>query len=211
MMNTTIYIVKGGESTSAGVWHGADTNSHLTEQGKQSAANLQSKVSSWGITAAYTSPQKRIIDSAALALNGSGITATVSEDLRPRKITPFEGMPGDDVKVLYKQHNGLDPLHKVTSDGVFSKEWGPWESGAFEINEVLRARIKNFSEMVLSSHQGESVYVQTHVDWIREAYRLYTKAPDTEDYAVTPKTVLILKFNDSREFIEAERIEMPNR
>lgn len=149
--------------------------------------------------------------SAKIALRDSGIIATVSEDLGPRKITPFERMVDDDVKALYRQYNGLDSQDKITSDGVFSKEWGPWESGAFEINDSLRARIKNFTEMVLDSHQGQNVFVQTHVDWIREAYRLFTGAPDSEDYAVSTKTVLRLKFNDNRELIAAEREEMPNR
>ncbi|MBA3237966.1 MAG: histidine phosphatase family protein [Parachlamydiaceae bacterium] len=211
-MNTNIYIVKGGETALTGqVWHGADTISSLTVQGEKSAATLQSRVFSWGISVAYTSPQKRIIDSAEIVLKDINIIATVTEDLGPRKITPFEGMAGEDVKALYRQHNGLDPECKITSDAVFSKEWGPWESGAFEINDRLRTRIKHFIDMVLDSHPRQNVFVQTHVDWIREAYRLFTGAPETEDYVVNTKTVLNLTFNDNKELITVEREEMPNR
>ncbi len=211
-MNTSIYIVKGGETAQSGqVWHGAGTNSSLTTQGEKSAATLQNRVFSWGITAAYTSPQKRIIDSAEIVLKDSGITAIAIEDLGPRKITPFEGMSGEEVKALYREYNSLDTEFKITSDGVFSKEWGPWESGAFEINDKLRARIKHFIDMVLETNPGQKVFVQTHVDWIRETFRLLTDAPDTEDYAVSTKTVLTLTFDDNKELITAEREEMPNR
>ena len=210
--STTLYIVKGGETDQTGkAWHGAGTNSRLTVQGERSAAALQSRVSSWGITAAYASPQKHVMDSAEIALKDSGIAAVVSEDLAPRKITPFEGMLGDDVKALYKQYHGLDLGDKVTSDEVFCCEWGPWESGAFEINDALRARIAHFIDTVLDAHSGGSIFVQTHVDWIREAYRLFTGASNAEDYAVTTKTVLTLKFDSSRELIAVEREAMPNR
>lgn len=44
-MITSIYIVKGGEIAQTGqAWHGAGTDSSLTEQGEKSSASLQSKV-----------------------------------------------------------------------------------------------------------------------------------------------------------------------
>ena len=209
---TIFYIVKGGETDQTGkAWHGSGTKSSLSAQGAKSAAALQSRVASWGITAAYVSPQKHVMDSAEIALKDSGMVAVASEDLGPRKITPFEGMIGDDVKALYKHYQGLDPQCKVTSDEVFCCEWGPWERGAFEINDALRARIAHFINAVLDSHPGESIFVQTHVDWIRGAYRLFAGASNAEDYAVTTKTVLTLKFNNSRELVGVGREAMPNR
>lgn len=209
---TSIYIVKGGETAQTGhVWHGPGTDSRLTEQGEKSAANLQSRIDGWGITSAYTSPQERMIESAKIALTGSSIVAAVNDDLRPRKILPFERMSGVEIKALYRQFNKMEADSKVTSDGVFSEAWGPWKLGAFEINEHLRARIQNFIETILDFRQGENVFVVTHVDWIREAYRLYAGAPDTEDYAVTAKSVLHLTFDANGKFLAAEREEMPNR
>jgi probable phosphoglycerate mutase len=159
MPTTRLYLVRHGAtqltaedrfSGSAGV--------DLSEEGRWQAARLGERLSHEELTAAYSSPLARTLETARIIAAPCGLTIETRDELREISHGRWEGLTRQEVEARYPDEYAAweeDPF-------TFAPEGG--ESGV-----AVLARVLPVVREIVTRHQGERVVVVSHKATIRLA------------------------------------------
>ncbi len=159
MPTTRLYLVRHGAtqltaedrfSGSAGV--------DLSDEGRRQAAQLGERLSHEDLTAAYSSPLSRTLETARIVATGCGQTIETRDGLREISHGRWEGLTRQEVENRYPGEYAAweeDPF-------TFAPEGG--ESGV-----AVLARVLPVIREIVTRHQGQRVLVVSHKATIRLA------------------------------------------
>jgi probable phosphoglycerate mutase len=159
MPTTRLYLVRHGAtqltaedrfSGSAGV--------DLSDEGRRQAARLGDRLSDEGLTAAFSSPLSRTLETARIITDLCGLGVETRDGLREISHGRWEGLTRSEVEARYPDEYASweeDPF-------TFAPEGG--ESGV-----AVLARVLPVIREIVMRHQGERVLVVSHKATIRLA------------------------------------------
>jgi probable phosphoglycerate mutase len=159
MPTTRLYLVRHGAtqltaedrfSGSAGV--------ELSDEGRRQAARLGERLSDEGLTAAFSSPLSRTLETARIITELCGLGVETRDGLREISHGRWEGLTRSEVEARYPDEYASweeDPF-------TFAPEGG--ESGV-----AVLARVLPVIREIVTRHQGERVLVVSHKATIRLA------------------------------------------
>jgi probable phosphoglycerate mutase len=156
-MTTRLFLIRHGATslTAEDKFSGAD-NVHLSEEGRQQAGQLALRLASEKISALYSSPFDRAIETATI-LGG------------PHKLQPI---PSDGMREI--SHGHWEGLTRLEVETRFQDEYAAWESDPFTFApaggesgiSVLARSLPVIREIVVR-HEGQSVMVVSHKATLR--------------------------------------------
>lgn len=185
------------------------SGAELSEQGRWQAARLGERLSRQNITAAYSSPLSRALDTARIVAAPCGIEPTVRDGLREIGHGHWEGMKREDV------------------ERQFAAEYAAWEGDPFtfapaggESGVAVLGRALPVIREIVTAHQGEQVLVVSHKATLRlllssllafdpRGYRdRLDQAPaclNVVDFR-DPVRVRLMLFNDTSHYADRPRV-----
>jgi broad specificity phosphatase PhoE len=156
-MTTRVFLVRHGATglTAEDRFSGAE-GVDLSEQGRAQAARLGDRLRSEGISAVYSSPYSRAIDTARIVSNGWSATPVSVGALREISHGHWEGLRRKEVEERFAAEYAIweqDPFTFAPSGG---------ESGV-----VVLARALPAIRAIVSDNQGSKILVVSHKATIR--------------------------------------------
>jgi 2,3-bisphosphoglycerate-dependent phosphoglycerate mutase len=139
-----VLLVRHAEPMPFGSDGVADDDRPLTEAGRAAAAELAAELEAYRITAIYSSPYTRSIETVTPIANGRGLGVQILADLRERRLSL---QPTDDWRAA---------LERAWTDADFAPSGG--ETGraaqrrAIATLDLLRSRHPDGGRLVLGSH-----------------------------------------------------------
>jgi broad specificity phosphatase PhoE len=156
-MITRVYLVRHGATVlSAEDRFAGSTDVDLSDTGRAQAAHLAERLASEAITAAFASPMKRTMETAAIVARPHRLTPVPRGGLREIDHGRWEGMKRSEVEQRYREEYAAWEADPFT----FAPEGG--ESG---VNVLARA-LPALREIV-TGHAGQKVLVVSHKATIR--------------------------------------------
>jgi probable phosphoglycerate mutase len=156
-MVTRLYLVRHGAThLTAEARFSGSVGVELSEEGRWQAAQLGERLRDEGITAVYSSPLSRAVDTAALVAGSFGLTATTRDGLREISHGHWEGLTRSEVEARFPQEYAAweaDPFTFAPEDG---------ESGVAVLARALPA-----IREIVTRHAGERILVVSHKATIR--------------------------------------------
>jgi len=146
---TTILLIRHGETdwNAAGRWQGHQ-DIPLNENGRQQAAALGKRLSSWPIKAIYSSDLQRARETAEIIGRHHEITPILDVNLRERHGGFFQGLNDKEIKTNYAgQWRRLVQGHEL--EGV-------------EGNTAVQERVWQAFETIAAAHPGEMTALVSH-------------------------------------------------
>ena len=153
---TTVYLARHGESD----WNAANrfqghSDRPLTELGRQQAEALADKLAAVAeLSAIYTSPLRRALDTAAVVAARTGLEPVPLRDLREVDVGAWAGLSRSEVEAQFPT------AFRRWLDG--GEGWEDGESYAAMSARVLRALL-----LAAEEHRGEQILVVSHGGPIR--------------------------------------------
>lgn len=139
-----VLLVRHAEPVPAGTPDIPDDDRPLTDDGRSAADELAAELDGWEVTAIYSSPYARAVETVTVLAERRGMGVQLIDDLRERRLTP--GL-----------HDGWQQtLERSWNDADFEIPGG--ESGrtaqrrAVAILDLLRTRHADGGRIVLGSH-----------------------------------------------------------
>ena len=139
-----VLLVRHAEPVPVGTPDIHDDDRPLTDAGRSAADELAAELDGWEVTAIYSSPYERAVQTVTVLAERRGLPVQLLEDLRERRLSPE---PHDEWRVT---------LERSWSDADFEFPGG--ESGrlaqrrAIAILDLLRTRHADGGRIVLGSH-----------------------------------------------------------
>lgn len=139
-----VILVRHAEPVPPGTPDVADDDRPLTEEGRAAAGTLAEELDAWELTAIYSSPYARAVETVEVLARRRGLPVHLLEDLRERRLSPE---PHDDWQAS---------LERSWTDADFALPGG--ESGrvaqrrAIGTLDLLRVRHPDGGRLVLGSH-----------------------------------------------------------
>jgi 2,3-bisphosphoglycerate-dependent phosphoglycerate mutase len=139
-----VLLVRHAEPVAFGTPDLHDDDRPLTDAGRSAADELAAELDGWEVTAIYSSPYERAVQTVTVLAERRGLPVQLIEDLRERRLSPE---PHDEWRVT---------LERSWSDADFELPGG--ESGrtaqrrAIAILDLLRTRHADGGRIVLGSH-----------------------------------------------------------
>lgn len=139
-----VLLVRHAEPVPVGTPEIHDDDRPLTDAGRSAADELAAELDGWEVTAIYSSPYERAVQTVSVLAERRGLPVQLIEDLRERRLSPE---PHDEWR---------DTLERSWSDADFELPGG--ESGrtaqrrAIAILDLLRTRHADGGRIVLGSH-----------------------------------------------------------
>jgi 2,3-bisphosphoglycerate-dependent phosphoglycerate mutase len=139
-----VLLVRHAEPLPVGTPDLHDDDRPLTDAGRSAADELAAELDGWEVTAIYSSPYERAVQTVTVLAERRGLPVQLIEDLRERRLSPE---PHDEWRVT---------LERSWSDADFELPGG--ESGrtaqrrAIAILDLLRTRHADGGRIVLGSH-----------------------------------------------------------
>lgn len=134
---------------------------HLNEQGKLEAAALANRLSAFKISAIYSSPLERAIQTATPIAGLQNLICNVTNDFQELDFGSWTNKP----------------FSELGDDEVF-KRFNVFRSGTRipggEMMQEAQCRIVRGLERLTNDHPGETVAVVSHSDMIKAAIAFYT-------------------------------------
>jgi probable phosphoglycerate mutase len=147
-----LYLLRHGETASnaARVYAGR-SEEPLTERGRAQALEAGRRLEASGVSAIYSSPLRRAVETATILASALSAPATVEDALTEMALGPWEGLSEEEVTRRYP------------------REWAVWQAhpshlrlpGRETLPEVLR-RVLPCLERIRSTHSDDAVVVVTH-------------------------------------------------
>ena len=157
MASTRLYLVRhGATELSAEDRFAGATNVELSEAGRQQASRLGARLRNDGITAIYSSPLSRSLETARLVAGDWGPSIQKHDGLSEIHHGRWEGLTHHDVAERY----GDEYLAWEKDPFTFAPEGG--ESGVAVLGRALPA-----IREIVGRHRGERVLVVSHKATIR--------------------------------------------
>lgn len=139
-----VLLVRHAEPLSFGTPDVHDDDRPLTDAGRTAADELAAELDGWEVTAIYSSPYQRAVETVTVLAERRGLPVQLLDDLRERRLSP-------------ELHDGWrDSLERSWSDADFELPGG--ESGrtaqrrAIATLDLLRTRHADGGRIVLGSH-----------------------------------------------------------
>ncbi|MSU54366.1 MAG: histidine phosphatase family protein [Candidatus Staskawiczbacteria bacterium] len=134
--------LKGGDAA-------RDSEALLTEEGVFQAKKLGHHLKDYKITQAYTSPQKRAIDTAQEVL-AYHVEAKIDhiDDLREQNLGKLSGLPKNTIREMHKQ------------TGLPFADFRPEEGESY--GDVQKRAAKFFHELLQKHKQDDTILIVTH-------------------------------------------------
>ena len=154
---TRLFLVRHGatSATEEGRFSGS-TGVELSEQGRWQAARLGERLAQQNITAVYSSPLSRALETARIAAGHCGLVPVTRDGLREIGHGHWEGMKRDEV------------------EEAFAAEYAAWEVDPFtfapaggESGVAVLARALPAIRDIVSAHAGQQVLVVSHKATLR--------------------------------------------
>lgn len=139
-----VLLVRHAEPLPVGTPDLHDDDRPLTDAGRSAADELAAELDGWELTAIYSSPYVRAVETVTVLAERRGLPVQLIDDLRERRLSPE---PHDEWRLT---------LERSWSDADFELPGG--ESGrtaqrrAIAILDLLRARHADGGRIVLGSH-----------------------------------------------------------
>ncbi|UQZ35159.1 histidine phosphatase family protein [Paenibacillus sp. PK3_47] len=143
-MTTYIYMVRHSESDKS---DGTEWQRGLTPRGKQDAHKVAERLRNEGITALYSSPYARAVDTISVLAAELGREIHTLEDLKERDWHGSDRQLTDEEVDLY--------LERMFAEPDFALPGG-------ESNAACQARAVAALKNILHNHQGERIVIGTH-------------------------------------------------
>jgi broad specificity phosphatase PhoE len=156
-MTTRLYLLRHGATslTAEDRFSGAD-NIHLSEEGIKQVEHLASRLSDDQISAVYSSPLDRTMETARIVAGPHGLTPVPAPDLREINHGHWEGLSRQEV------------------ESRFAEEYATWESDPFtfapqggESGISVLARALPVIREIVVRHRDENVAVISHKATLR--------------------------------------------
>lgn len=157
MTTTRLLLVRHGATTATeeGRFSGS-TGAELSEEGRWQAARLGERLSRHDITAVYSSPLSRALDTARIVARHCRLDPVTRDGLREIGHGHWEGLKREDVE------------HE------FGEEYAAWEADPFtfapaggESGVAVLARALPIVREIVTAHPGEQVLVVSHKATLR--------------------------------------------
>jgi len=156
-MTTRVFLIRHGETTlSAEDRFAGSTDVPLGEVGRMQAARLAERLADQGVAAAYCSPMRRAVETAAIVAKPHGIRLVHRDGLREIDHGHWEGLRRADV------------------EAKFQEEYAAWEDDPFtfaphggEAGIQVAARALPIVRQIVFAHPGQNVVVVSHKATIR--------------------------------------------
>lgn len=156
-MNTRLFLVRHGATTATEEHRfSGSTGAELSEQGRWQAARLGERLSHENITAIYSSPLSRALDTARIIADHCGLETVTTDGLREIGHGHWEGMKRDEV------------------EREFASEYAAWEADPFtfapaggESGVAVLARALPVIREIVTAHAGGRVVVISHKATLR--------------------------------------------
>ena len=139
-----VILVRHAEPVPIGTPDVADDDRPLTDAGRRAAAELAEELDGWEVSAVYSSPYARSLETVTVLAVRRGLTVQVLPDLRERRLS-------------LEQHEGWrESLERSWADADFALPGA--ESGrvaqrrAIGMLDLLRARHPDGGRLVIGSH-----------------------------------------------------------
>ncbi len=157
MNKTTFYLVRHGETASneAGLIQG-QTDSPLTEKGKQQALEIKKELSGIHFDAAFSSDLGRAYNTAEIILDGGQLEFNRSTLLRERNYGKYQSHHHD--KLFKEKKLLLAKLDTATKE----ERWSTKYEEDMESDKDVYERITSFINMKAPDYQGKNVLIVTH-------------------------------------------------
>jgi len=156
-MTTRLYLVRHGATTlSTEDRFAGSTDVNLSDEGRTQAAALGRRLAGDGIVAAYCSPLRRTVETAALITRATGLTPAPRDGLREISHGRWEGRTRAEVESLYGDEYAsweMDPF-------TFAPEGG--ESGLSVLSRALPV-----IRAIVVAHTDQNVLVVSHKATLR--------------------------------------------
>ena len=156
-MTTRLFLVRHGATaaTEEDRFSGS-TDAQLSEEGRWQAARLGERLARQNITAVYSSPMSRALDTARIVAAHCGVAPVIREGLREIGHGHWEGMKREDV------------------ERQFGAEYAAWEADPFtfapeggESGLAVLARALPVIREIVTSHPGGQLLVVSHKATLR--------------------------------------------
>ena len=156
-MTTRLFLVRHGATTATEEHRfSGSTGADLSEQGRWQAARLGERLSHENITAIYSSPLARALDTARIIAGHCGLETRTDDGLREIGHGHWEGMKRDEV------------------EREFASEYAAWEADPFtfapaggESGVAVLARALPVIREIVTAHTGGRVVVVSHKATLR--------------------------------------------
>ena len=157
MTTTRLLLVRHGatNATEAGRFSGS-TGAELSEEGRWQAARLGERLSRLDITAAYSSPLSRALDTARIVAAQCRLEPVTRDGLREIGHGHWEGLKREEV------------------EQQFGQEYAAWEADPFtfapaggESGVAVLARALPVMREIVTAHPGQQVLVVSHKATLR--------------------------------------------
>jgi broad specificity phosphatase PhoE len=157
MMVTRLFLVRHGATTATEEDRfSGSTGADLSPEGRWQAARLGERLSGQTITAIYSSPFARALDTARIVAGHCGLEAVPRDGLQEIGHGHWEGMKREDVERL------------------FASEYATWETDPFtfapaggESGVAVLARALPVIREIVAAHPGAQVLVVSHKATLR--------------------------------------------
>ena len=210
-MNVTrLFLVRHGATTATEEDRfSGSSGAELSDLGRWQAARLGERLSQQGLTAAYSSPLSRALDTARIIGDGCGLDPTTRDELREIGHGHWEGLKRKDV------------------EAQFASEYAAWEADPFtfapeggESGLGVLARALPVIREIVTAHPGGRILVVSHKATLRlvlssllafdpRGYRdRLDQAPaclNVVDFR-DPVRVRLMLFNDTSHYADRPRI-----
>lgn len=172
---TVIHLLRHGQTD----WNlerrvQGQTNSQLTELGRQQARDASSKLKDIPIDHAFSSSSTRALETAQLILQGRGIKLQSHDALREIRLGEWEGNLYDDIK-----ERDPDSYHKFWQDpSQFNVP------GAETFHQLQERALKIVNELA-DKHHGRNILIVSHGAFIKSLLTYFEGRP-LEDFWQPP-------------------------
>lgn len=171
-ITTELLLARHGEATcnAAGIVGGERGCTGLTSHGRRQVEDLAKRLTlehaERPFDAVYTTPRRRVRETAEIVTQALGMPAAVLNDLRGPDHGEADGRPWPEIKTAFGGPPQSDPDR-------------PYAPGSESWNAYLSRATQTLQE-ILTRHQGQRVLVLAHGETIQAAHTLLLNlAPDT--------------------------------
>ncbi|MGI8657563.1 MAG: histidine phosphatase family protein [Candidatus Limnocylindria bacterium] len=171
-----VLLVRHAEAVPVGTEGTSDAGRPLTPEGRSAAAELASELDDYGVTAIYSSPYARAVDTVTALGQRRGMDVQVLDDLRERVLN-LE--PADDWESTLKR-SWDDPDFAVTG-GESGREA---QRRAVGVLDLLRSRHPDGGRLVLGSHGNLIGLILQALD-SEVGYAFHMAMPNPAVYRIT--------------------------
>lgn len=185
-MTTTVFLVRHGSHDRLGkVLCGRMSGVSLSGEGRREADALARRLAAEALTAVYTSPLARAVETARPIADAAGLEPVADDDLLEIDFGAWTGQ-------------GFEALASDPAWGLWNHARSLARPPGGESMVELQARLKRWLERARARHSGERIAAVTHSDVIKAlaAHALGFSLDQHERLEVSPASISVLVAGD---------------